>query len=63
MMKSLREIFNSDFNTLDKGMQEQIYKEFYLLVYPMINFILRDHAAAEDIIQESFLRAVQKPLY
>lgn len=59
-MKSLREIFNSDFNTLDKSLQEQIYKEFYLLVYPMINFILRDHSAVEDIIQESFLRAVHK---
>ena len=53
-------IFNSDFYTLDKSVQEQIYQEFYLLVYPMINFILRDHAAVEDIIQESFLRAVHK---
>jgi RNA polymerase sigma-70 factor (ECF subfamily) len=59
-MKSLREIFNSDFNALDTSKQEEIYKEFYLLVYPMINFILRDHAAAEDIIQESFLRAIHK---
>ena len=59
-MKSLREIFTSDFNTLDKSKQEQIYREFYLLVYPMIQFILRDHAAVEDIIQESFLRAVHK---
>ncbi|SDP12488.1 RNA polymerase sigma-70 factor, ECF subfamily [Paenibacillus sp. yr247] len=41
-------------------MQEQIYQEFYILVYPMIYFILRDHAAVEDIIQESFLRAVRK---
>ncbi|OCT14633.1 RNA polymerase subunit sigma-70 [Paenibacillus pectinilyticus] len=59
-MESLREIFNSDFNTLDKGLQGQIYKDFYVLVYPMINFILRDHAMVEDIIQESFLRAVHK---
>lgn len=59
-MKSLRELFNSDFNTLDTSKQEEIYKEFYLLVYPMINFILRDHAAVEDIIQESFLRAIHK---
>lgn len=41
-------------------MQEQIYQEFYILVYHMIYFILRDHAAVEDIIQESFLRAVRK---
>lgn len=53
-------IFSSDFYTLDKSEQEQVYQEFYLLVYPMIYFILRDHAAVEDIIQESFLRAVRK---
>ncbi|NOU70601.1 sigma-70 family RNA polymerase sigma factor [Paenibacillus sp. LMG 31458] len=56
----MRLIFSSDFYTLDKSVQEQIYQEFYLLVYPMIYFILRDHAAVEDIIQESFLRAVRK---
>ncbi|MZQ83482.1 sigma-70 family RNA polymerase sigma factor [Paenibacillus sp. 5J-6] len=60
MSKSLRLLFSSDFYTLEKSVQEQIYHEFYLLVYPMIYFILRDHAAVEDIIQESFLRAVRK---
>nr|WP_283214731.1 RNA polymerase sigma factor [Paenibacillus sp. HWE-109] len=45
---------------MDKSIQEQIYQEFYILVYPMIYFILRDHAGVEDIIQESFLRAVRK---
>ncbi|MGG1517385.1 RNA polymerase sigma factor [Paenibacillus oryzisoli] len=56
----MKEIFCSDFYSLEKSIQERIYKEFYVLVYPMINFILRDHGAVEDIIQESFLRAVQK---
>ncbi|NQX68968.1 RNA polymerase sigma factor [Paenibacillus alba] len=60
MSKSLRLIFSSDFYTLDKSTQEQIYQEFYIFVYPMIYFILRDHAGVEDIIQESFLRAVRK---
>ncbi|WP_244208893.1 RNA polymerase sigma factor [Paenibacillus ferrarius] len=45
---------------MDKSTQEQIYQEFYIFVYPMIYFILRDHAGVEDIIQESFLRAVRK---
>ncbi|NEW08553.1 RNA polymerase sigma factor [Paenibacillus sp. SYP-B3998] len=60
MSKYLTLIFTCDFYTLDKGVQEQVYQEFYLLVYPMIYFILRDHAGVEDIIQESFLRAVSK---
>ncbi|MFD0695087.1 RNA polymerase sigma factor [Paenibacillus sp. GCM10027628] len=60
MSKYLMLIFTGDFYSLDKDIQEQVYQEFYLLVYPMIYFILRDHAAVEDIIQESFLRAVGK---
>ncbi|MBD0383386.1 RNA polymerase sigma factor [Paenibacillus sedimenti] len=60
MSKYLMLIFTSDFYSLDKDIQEQVYQEFYLLVYPMIYFILRDHSAVEDIIQESFIRAVGK---
>ncbi|MBP1993366.1 RNA polymerase sigma factor [Paenibacillus eucommiae] len=60
MSKYLITLFTNDFYTLDKGIQEQIYQEYYLLVYPTIYFILRDHAGVEDIIQESFLRAVSK---
>jgi RNA polymerase sigma-70 factor, ECF subfamily len=60
MSKYLTLIFTCDFYTLDNGIQEQVYQEFYLLVYPMIYFILRDHAGVEDIIQESFLRVVRK---
>jgi RNA polymerase sigma-70 factor (ECF subfamily) len=60
MSKYLIELFTNDFYTLDKGLQEQVYQEYYLLVYPTIYFILRDHAGVEDIIQESFLRAVRK---
>ncbi|MEW9702902.1 RNA polymerase sigma factor [Paenibacillus sp. SI8] len=60
MSKYLTLIFTCDFYTLDIALQEQVYQEFYLLVYPMIYFILRDHAGVEDIIQESFLRVVRK---
>jgi RNA polymerase sigma-70 factor, ECF subfamily len=60
MSKYLVELFTNDFHTLDKGLQEQVYQEYYLFVYPTIYFILRDHTGVEDIIQESFLRAVRK---
>jgi RNA polymerase sigma-70 factor (ECF subfamily) len=60
MSKYLMQLFTNDFYTLDKDLQERVYQEYYLLVYPTIYFILRDHAGVEDIIQESFLRAVRK---
>jgi RNA polymerase sigma-70 factor (ECF subfamily) len=60
MEKVLALLFTHDFYQLDNGLQEKVYQEFYLLAYPMIYFILRDHAGVEDIIQESFLRAVRK---
>jgi RNA polymerase sigma-70 factor (ECF subfamily) len=60
MSKYLIELFTNDFHTLDKGLQEQVYQEYYMFVYPTIYFILRDHTGVEDIIQESFLRAVRK---
>jgi RNA polymerase sigma-70 factor (ECF subfamily) len=60
MSKYLMQLFTHDFYILDKDLQECIYQEYYLLVYPTIYFILRDHAGVEDIIQESFLRAVRK---
>lgn len=60
MSKYLIELFIHDFYTLDKGLQEQVYQEYYMLVYPTIYFILREHAGVEDIIQESFLRTVRK---
>jgi RNA polymerase sigma-70 factor (ECF subfamily) len=46
--------------TLGHEVQEQVYHDFYLLVYRTVFFILRDHAATEDIIQEAFLRAIAK---
>ncbi|AQR77772.1 RNA polymerase sigma factor [Paenibacillus larvae] len=60
MSKNLIQLFTADFLSMDKGMQEQIYKEFYMLVYPTIYFILRDHTLVEDLIQESFIRAIRK---
>ncbi len=60
MSKYLSLLVTADFYALDKGIQERIYQEFYMLVYPMIYFILRDHSGVEDLIQESFIRALRK---
>lgn len=60
MSNSLTLLFTHDFMTLGHEVQEQVYHDFYLLVYRTVFFILRDHAATEDIIQEAFLRAIAK---
>src|SRR5690606_25254613 len=45
-------------------MQKQVYDEFYNLVYGIIIFMVKDHAAAEDIIQEAFMKVVRnKPAF
>jgi RNA polymerase sigma-70 factor (ECF subfamily) len=60
MSSALLLLVTNDFLQLESSVQEQVYQDFYMLVYRMVMFIVRDHAAAEDIIQESFLRALGK---
>ncbi|MFE4568522.1 RNA polymerase sigma factor [Paenibacillus chitinolyticus] len=60
MSKYMIHLFTSNYFYLDKSLQEKIYKEFHVMVYPTIYFILQDHNLVEDIIQESFLRAIDK---
>nr|WP_246246218.1 sigma-70 family RNA polymerase sigma factor [Paenibacillus lemnae] len=48
----------ADFENINESLQEEIYYEFYDLVYGQIMYIMRDHAAAEDIIQDAFLKVI-----
>ncbi|MFC0211248.1 RNA polymerase sigma factor [Paenibacillus chartarius] len=59
-MSALPLLVTHEFRKLESSVQEQVYKEFYMLVYRQVFFILRDHAAVEDIIQDAFLRALEK---
>ena len=50
---------SSDFPSLSMQTQQQkVYQAFYRLAYQVIIQITKDHAATEDIIQESFLKAI-----
>lgn len=62
MPNHLTLLFTSDFDSLPTHLQKEVYYEFYKLVYPLVYFIVKDHQATEDIIQESFLRAIHKSL-
>ncbi|GIP41261.1 RNA polymerase sigma factor [Paenibacillus sp. J31TS4] len=60
MPKHLILILTNDFPSLPEALQQEVYREYYRLVYPVVFFIIKDHAAVEDIIQDSFLRAITK---
>jgi RNA polymerase sigma-70 factor (ECF subfamily) len=51
-------LMNSDFTSLDKSLQEEVYREFFNLVYGVSMYIIQDHSAAEDIVQEAFLKTI-----
>jgi RNA polymerase sigma-70 factor (ECF subfamily) len=59
MESKLLLLLASNFGSMDRSLQREVYHEFYHLVYGSILYILNDHAAAEDIIQESFLKALK----
>jgi RNA polymerase sigma-70 factor (ECF subfamily) len=60
MSKHLILLFATDFHTLPHEQQLEVYKDFYVLMYPMVFFIVKDHGVTEDIMQESFLRSISK---
>ncbi|SEL68450.1 RNA polymerase sigma factor [Paenibacillus sp. OK003] len=45
---------------LDVTIQELVYRSFYQFVYQDIRFMVYDHSLTEDIIQESFMKAITK---
>ncbi|MFE0600197.1 RNA polymerase sigma factor [Paenibacillus lactis] len=60
----LQLLLAADFTELSEPIQEEIYYEFYDLVYGQILYVVRDHAAVEDIIQESFIKVItSKPTF
>lgn len=52
----------SPLDDLDETIQELVYRSFYQFVYRDINFMVRDHALTEDIIQDAFMKAITKDL-
>ncbi|WP_248925195.1 RNA polymerase sigma factor [Paenibacillus hamazuiensis] len=53
-------LLTGDIRNLDPLLQEQIYKQYYQLIYPTVMYIMKDHSSTEDIIQEAFLNIIRK---
>ena len=64
MSNMIRLLATSDFSDISQDMQEEIYYEYYDFAYGMILYIVKDHAATEDIIQDSFIKVIKnKPVF
>ncbi|MDU5145408.1 MAG: sigma-70 family RNA polymerase sigma factor [Paenibacillus dendritiformis] len=50
----------SNFYQLDTSSQEFIYQKFREFIYQDIYFLFRNHNLAEDVVQESFLKVIDK---
>lgn len=48
-----------NFADLDLTTQQKVYGEFHKIGYRVIVKMINDHAATEDIIQDSFLKAIR----
>ncbi|KOP64685.1 RNA polymerase subunit sigma-24 [Bacillus sp. FJAT-18019] len=59
-MEQWLNFLRSNFHHLDNSSQELIYQSFRELIYRDIYFLFRDHALAEDVVQESFLKVIVK---
>lgn len=48
----------TDFASLEKSVQEEVYRDFYKLVYGVSIKMIHDHSTAEDIVQEAFMKTI-----
>lgn len=60
MKERLDWLLVADFHDLTEIAQEEVYYGYYELVYGIIRYIVKEHEATEDIIQDSFLIIVEK---
>ncbi|MGG1312692.1 RNA polymerase sigma factor [Cohnella laeviribosi] len=54
-------IFDPAFDNLDFSIQNEAYLAFNALVYNLVFSYVKNHHSAQDIIQESFLKALKSP--
>lgn len=53
-------LLRSNFYELDSSSQEIIYYKFREFIYQDIYFLFRSHNLSEDVVQESFLKVINK---
>lgn len=59
MSNKLNLLLDCDFESLSVEVQREVYFEFYKLAYGQILYMVSDHGATEDVIQEAFLKVIR----
>lgn len=59
MSDRIQLLLAADYNDLGESLQREIYYEYYQMMYGFIVYMLKDHSAAEDIIQEAFIKIIK----
>ncbi|WP_068785675.1 RNA polymerase sigma factor [Paenibacillus phocaensis] len=60
MVSQLQYLLTANYLELPERVQEEIYYAYFDLVYGTVYYMVKDHQATEDIIQEAFLMVVLK---
>jgi RNA polymerase sigma-70 factor, ECF subfamily len=60
MQRKLLFLMDCNYTALNSELQKEVYFEFYQMAYGAIIYMVKDHAATEDIIQEAFLKVIHK---
>lgn len=58
MKTKIHLLIHKEFSSLNRSQQEEVYRDFYKLVYYTVIKITHDHATTEDIVQEAFIRTI-----
>lgn len=59
MDSKLALLMHTKFGVLSSAAQKEIYQEFYRTFYRTVVYMVNDHAAAEDVLQDAFLKVVE----
>jgi len=59
MQSKISLLLGSDYNSLTVEAQKDVYLDFYKFAYGPIMYMVKEHGATEDIIQESFLKVIK----
>ncbi|MEO3945315.1 sigma-70 family RNA polymerase sigma factor [Gorillibacterium sp. CAU 1737] len=59
MASKLQLLAHAKFESLSPACQKEIYQDYYRTFYRMVVYVVNDHATAEDVLQDAFLKVVR----
>ncbi|MHA6480751.1 RNA polymerase sigma factor [Paenibacillus sp. strain BS8-2] len=59
MSTKLFHLTSVQFEALSPSVQREVYHEYYRFAYPIIIYMVKDHATTEDILQNAFMKIIR----